>query len=128
MVSCMYNMCTSIYTKFLYGWCLLLFILVSDDVMVMKPIPIPKFGWIRIRVSQYSPRPVLLLLHKTRKVRGDIRRFTVFIIVTKSNRTHDDCKSLVTIYSTYIIYTMYQVPCTWYHPTLIRHCSAPAKV
>ena len=51
MVSCMYNMCTSIYTKFLYGWCLLLFILVSDDVM--KPIPIPKFERIRVRVSQY---------------------------------------------------------------------------
>ena len=51
MVSCMYNMCTSIYTKFLYGWCLLLFVLVSDDVTT--PIPIPKFGWIRVRVSQY---------------------------------------------------------------------------
>ena len=50
MFSCMYNMCTSIYTKFLYGWCFLLFILVSDDVM--KPIPIPKIGLIRVRVSQ----------------------------------------------------------------------------
>ena len=80
MVSCMYNMCTSIYTKFLYGWCLLLFILVSDDVM--KTIPIPKFDRIRVRVSQYLHDRFyyitnLSVLHKTRKVRGDIKRFTV---------------------------------------------------